>query len=1082
MKVALTAVDGISGPVKKATDSVNTFTAAAVNSSTKSTDAFNKIAQGAENLSNKANALVTALGGLAAAAFIQNLLQGASVAKDMSEAFGISVASVLELQGAFAAAGRGPEKLNQALATLSDTAVSALQGNLGLQVSYEKLGVSMSDLQKLSAKEVIAQIAQTMTQNGKPSAEQLAASYNILGRSAKGLPWEDVRKKLMELAGTQDAAASSVDSLDGVMKKMESSALAVKTAFIVLIAPVADFLNTLTSSKEGAKLAAEGIAAALLIMGGGAVIGGLNSVITAVKTLVGYMGALFAESIASTGATILSTNASAADAAAKTIQAVGLARVGTATVRVAEAQAAAAAATQAYGIFSLEATAATAAYDIALTNLTGITSAAATAQRVLSTAVAVNGGVLTEAAVAASVASGGMATVATTTTVATGALGRFAAVGAGILAFFTAPAWGTIAIVVAGLAAAIAAGTVIWKAFGDVIESVLGRLYEWTKKLTVSAFDGIVSGLTSVAKLLREVSGLPPIVDKVPSATASERPNANYSNEGRSDRRPTTDTALAAGTQLLDKTLAQVVAMKEQYQIEKLTNGLAEARIALQTDLIGKTEQQKIEQLATFDSAAKYTLELAKINSEITKMQATIKGGGDEAAKQYGGQLAILKQQAAEKSKQIEQGSIINKKNLDLADLLEKQKKLMSEFSLSQKEIVDGYNKTTAASERRLAFEQTLIGMGADAVDVEKAKFAELERQNNAIDGLIVQREKLALAGANGDANALEQIKILEATIASIKAGGAAATTAMTKATESTNALKNAQAATEFVKTLNRSNEDYANALADTMQLQLTVGDSNRSALQMEIELKNQIIAKQREINDLYGDESKLTDAGRAKKQAAMTEAIAQITAAGAVKAQANAKDVEQQTSFATGWQKSYADYTTRAYNSADQAKTYFETFSKGAEDAMVKFAQTGKLSFKDLANSLIADFIRIETRKAMSGIFGSISSFFGFGGGGITGGGGGGAMANGGQVQSDTPYLIGERGPEMFVPQNAGKIVPNHSLGGGSNVVNNTTEVTYSIQAVDASSFRSLLARDPEFIHNVAEQGRRQLPIRSRR
>lgn len=111
MKVALTAVDGISGPVKKATDSVNTFTAAAVNSSTKSTDAFNKIALGAENLSNKANALVTALSGLAAAAFIQNLLQGASVAKDMSEAFGISVASVLELQGAFAAAGRGPEKL-----------------------------------------------------------------------------------------------------------------------------------------------------------------------------------------------------------------------------------------------------------------------------------------------------------------------------------------------------------------------------------------------------------------------------------------------------------------------------------------------------------------------------------------------------------------------------------------------------------------------------------------------------------------------------------------------------------------------------------------------------------------------------------------------------------------------------------------------------------------------------------------------------------------------------------------------------------------------------------------------------------
>jgi hypothetical protein len=79
-------------------------------------------------------------------------------------------------------------------------------------------------------------------------------------------------------------------------------------------------------------------------------------------------------------------------------------------------------------------------------------------------------------------------------------------------------------------------------------------------------------------------------------------------------------------------------------------------------------------------------------------------------------------------------------------------------------------------------------------------------------------------------------------------------------------------------------------------------------------------------------------------------------------------------------------------------------------------------------------------------------------------------------------PSLVGERGPELFVPQSAGRIIPNNALGGGSNVVNNSTAVTYSIQAVDASSFRSLIARDPEFIHNVSEQGRRSMPIRSRR
>ena len=37
---------------------------------------------------------------------------------------------------------------------------------------------------------------------------------------------------------------------------------------------------------------------------------------------------------------------------------------------------------------------------------------------------------------------------------------------------------------------------------------------------------------------------------------------------------------------------------------------------------------------------------------------------------------------------------------------------------------------------------------------------------------------------------------------------------------------------------------------------------------------------------------------------------------------------------------------------------------------------------------------------------------------------------ASGGPVRSRTPYLVGERGPELFVPQHAGTIIPNHELG----------------------------------------------------
>ena len=191
------------------------------------------------------------------------------------------------------------------------------------------------------------------------------------------------------------------------------------------------------------------------------------------------------------------------------------------------------------------------------------------------------------------------------------------------------------------------------------------------------------------------------------------------------------------------------------------------------------------------------------------------------------------------------------------------------------------------------------------------------------------------------------------------------------------------------------------------------------------------------------------------------------------------ARTTEEQNSFSFGWAQATEKYRNSITSNAEYAGKQMQNFTKGIEDAFVKFVQTGKLSFKDLANSMIADFARIQAQKALSGIFnmgggggsffGSIGKLFGF--------------ANGGMPPVGQASIVGERGPELFVPQSAGRIIPNHQLAlgnAGGQTVN--TAVTYNIQAVDASSFRSLIARDPEFIHNVSEQGRRSLPIRSRR
>lgn len=130
-----------------------------------------------------------------------------------------------------------------------------------------------------------------------------------------------------------------------------------------------------------------------------------------------------------------------------------------------------------------------------------------------------------------------------------------------------------------------------------------------------------------------------------------------------------------------------------------------------------------------------------------------------------------------------------------------------------------------------------------------------------------------------------------------------------------------------------------------------------------------------------------------------------------------------------------------------DAAERAADSVSDSLADAFVE----GKLSmdsFKDIFKSFIKDLIKQAIKAAiikhiLGPIFGG-----GFAGGGSVGGGTFGAsdsFASGGAVRPRAgggPVLVGERGPELFVPHSSGVIRNNHDtknmMGGGSPVVVN--------------------------------------------
>jgi phage-related minor tail protein len=143
-------------------------------------------------------------------------------------------------------------------------------------------------------------------------------------------------------------------------------------------------------------------------------------------------------------------------------------------------------------------------------------------------------------------------------------------------------------------------------------------------------------------------------------------------------------------------------------------------------------------------------------------------------------------------------------------------------------------------------------------------------------------------------------------------------------------------------------------------------------------------------------------------------------------------------------------------------------------EDAIVNFAKTGKFEFKSFLNSVLEEILRSQIRQLLAqtfniggsrggggSILGSIGKLLGF--------------ANGGIIPTNNPVIVGERGPELISGAAGRNVTPNSSLGLG------TTNVTYNISAVDARSFKEMIAADPSFMFAVTEQGRRALPASRR-
>lgn len=134
--------------------------------------------------------------------------------------------------------------------------------------------------------------------------------------------------------------------------------------------------------------------------------------------------------------------------------------------------------------------------------------------------------------------------------------------------------------------------------------------------------------------------------------------------------------------------------------------------------------------------------------------------------------------------------------------------------------------------------------------------------------------------------------------------------------------------------------------------------------------------------------------------------------------------------------------------------------------NTIARAAVFGKSSMDQMVNAILADFDRIAIKEfiakpiegLVSSIVGSLLPISG-------------ARAAGGPVTAGAAYLVGERGPELFVPSSSGSIAPNANLGAPQR-----PQIVMNVAARDADSFLKSESQIAAMLSRALARGQRNM------
>ena len=126
--------------------------------------------------------------------------------------------------------------------------------------------------------------------------------------------------------------------------------------------------------------------------------------------------------------------------------------------------------------------------------------------------------------------------------------------------------------------------------------------------------------------------------------------------------------------------------------------------------------------------------------------------------------------------------------------------------------------------------------------------------------------------------------------------------------------------------------------------------------------------------------------------------------------------------------------------------------------------------AFRSMANMIISELFRIlVVEQLVQSIGGAIKASFSPKGVSPK------KAAMGGSATSGKPYLVGEKGAELFIPHTAGQIVPNNKMGGSGVTVNQTINISTGVQQTVRAEIAQLMPQIADASKSAVLDARRR-------